>query len=161
MLHMPQRTPSQQSTLARQRKWFSGVPTMEAPVAAPVEIKLDQILGPVVCIVSDDVFGPIVHPGERAEPTLSEIMKATCRHFGLSQAEIKSVRRQTDLTYPRHMAMYICHTLTGKPYPTIARLFGDRNHTSVIHAVRHIQGMFCARNKRAEADHDAIVAVLS
>ena len=45
---------------------------------------------------------------------------------------------------PRQIAMYLCKTLTTRSYPDIGRRFGNRDHTTVLHAVRQIEKLKAA-----------------
>ena len=49
-----------------------------------------------------------------------------------------SRRRPANLAFPRQVAMYLAKTLTLRSLPEIGRRFGDRDHTTVLHAIRKI-----------------------
>jgi len=75
---------------------------------------------------------------DRAAPrrTIEDIQRLTCEAFGISQEELVSTSRTARLTWPRQLAMYLARELTDETLPTIGRRFGDRNHSTVIHACR-------------------------
>ena len=56
-------------------------------------------------------------------------------------AEMFSARRARNIARPRQVAMYLAKTLTALSYPEIGRRFGGRDHTTVMHAVRSIEGL--------------------
>ncbi|QIG70462.1 chromosomal replication initiator DnaA-like domain-containing protein [Rhizobium phage RHph_N28_2] len=65
---------------------------------------------------------------------------------GVTWADLKSQRRTRDVVYPRQLCMYEVHRQRkDMSYPKIGRLFGGRDHTTVLHAVRKIAA------KRGEA----------
>lgn len=66
--------------------------------------------------------------------TVDDIKKAVATHFGLKVADIISKRRTKNLSFPRHIAMYLCRKHTTCSYPEIGAHFGGRDHSSVIHA---------------------------
>jgi chromosomal replication initiator protein len=68
--------------------------------------------------------------------TISEIQHATCTHFGLSSEELLSSARTARIAWPRQLAMYLARELTTESLPAIARQFGGRDHTTVLHAWR-------------------------
>ena len=68
----------------------------------------------------------------------NNVISAVCEVFGIKSAEIKGVRRQKDLIIPRHLAMYILKTEARLPLVSIGRVFGDRDHSTVIHATDKI-----------------------
>lgn len=74
-------------------------------------------------------------------PLLAEVKLATCRVFKMTMRELVSPIRCRALARPRQMAMYLCYHLTARSYPEIGRAFGDRDHTTVIHACRRIEDL--------------------
>jgi chromosomal replication initiator protein len=76
-------------------------------------------------------------PGKQRsdEQLLSEI----CDYLGVSVEAIRGRSRQRPIVTARQTAMYVVRELTDLSYPAIARLFGGRDHTTVIHAVEKTQ----------------------
>jgi chromosomal replication initiator protein len=70
-----------------------------------------------------------------AEQLLSEI----CDYLGVSVEAVRGRSRQRPIVGARQTAMYVIRELTDLSYPAIARLFGGRDHTTVIHAVEKTQ----------------------
>lgn len=68
----------------------------------------------------------------------NSVISAVCEVFGIKSAEIKGERRQKDLIIPRHLAMYILKTEAQLPLVSIGRIFGGRDHSTVIHATDKI-----------------------
>jgi len=66
------------------------------------------------------------------------ILDEAAEQFGFSVDELKSKHRQRPLVTARQIAMYVMRELTELSYPNIAREFGGRDHTTVIHAVEKI-----------------------
>lgn len=66
------------------------------------------------------------------------ILDETAELFGFTADEITSKHRQRPLVTARQIAMYVMRELTDLSYPNIARVFGGRDHTTVIHAVEKI-----------------------
>jgi chromosomal replication initiator protein len=85
--------------------------------------------------VLDSLYPRGASPGASAR-TVSEIQDATCRHFGLTPAELISPSRTARIAWPRQVAMYLARELTEESLPAIARQFGGRDHTTVLHAWR-------------------------
>jgi chromosomal replication initiator protein len=83
-------------------------------------------------------LGPHLRTGER-RITVDEIQKATAEHFGLKQSDLISERRTRAVARPRQAAMWLAKQLTTRSLPDIGRRFGDRDHTTVLHAVRRIE----------------------
>jgi chromosomal replication initiator protein len=63
------------------------------------------------------------------------------RQYNVSRADLLSSRRTANVVRPRQVAMYLAKTLTLRSLPEIGRRFGGRDHTTVLHAVRKIEGL--------------------
>jgi len=70
--------------------------------------------------------------------TAKMILDATARMFGFTIDELCGPNRRRPLVTARQIAMYVMRELTDFSYPAIAREFGGRDHTTVIHAVEKI-----------------------
>src|SRR5512139_1062166 len=73
--------------------------------------------------------------------TIANIQSVTASVFNIPAIEIRSQRRTSDVVLPRHVAMYLCKEMTEHSLPKIGRLFGGKDHTTVLHAVTKIAGM--------------------
>jgi chromosomal replication initiator protein len=68
------------------------------------------------------------------------ILEAVAAYYGLSVAEIRGPKRLRPLVNARHVAMYLMRELLSDySYPMIAKIFDDRNHTTVISGVEKIK----------------------
>jgi chromosomal replication initiator protein len=67
-------------------------------------------------------------------PRVAEIQSAVCRHFNIGMIEMASQRRARAVSGPRQVAMYLCREFTPLSLPAIGRRFGNRDHTTVMHA---------------------------
>jgi hypothetical protein len=83
----------------------------------------------------------------RRRPTTQTIQRVVARHYGVSVIDLVSGRRTQPLAFIRHIAIYLVRELTALSMPSIGRLFGDRDHTTILHAVRKVQ----ARRERDPA----------
>lgn len=73
--------------------------------------------------------------------TIDEIQKLCAAHFRIDQSEMRSQRRARAVARPRQVAMYLAKKLTPRSLPEIGRVFGGRDHSTVIHAVKTIEAM--------------------
>ena len=53
--------------------------------------------------------------------------------------DIKSKKRNREISVPRQTAMYLCRELNGASLPRIGQEFGGRDHTTVMHAVEKLE----------------------
>ncbi len=77
--------------------------------------------------------------GSQRRVTIDEIQKAVSTHFDLKPIDLLSARRAVAVARPRQIAMYLAKRLTTRSLPEIGRKFGNRDHSTVIHAVRRIE----------------------
>lgn len=82
--------------------------------------------------------------------TVENIQKTVADFYKIKVADMYSKRRPANIAMPRQVAMYLAKELTQKSLPEIGDLFGGRDHTTVLHAVRKISE---ARAKQAELNH--------
>lgn len=73
--------------------------------------------------------------------TVEDIQKRVAEHYGIRTADILSPRRARPVARPRQIAMYLSKALTQLSLPDIGRKFGGRDHTTIIHGVRRIEGL--------------------
>ena len=82
--------------------------------------------------------------------TIDEIQKRVAEHFNIRLSEMTSERRARAVARPRQVAMYLSKQLTTRSLPQIGQKFGDRDHTTVMHAVRKIEELMLTDPALAE-----------
>jgi hypothetical protein len=70
--------------------------------------------------------------------------KVSTRADMFSLRDLRGSRRTREIVLVRQLSMYLCYKLTLLSYPSIGRLFGDRDHTTVLNACRNIDGFIAA-----------------
>lgn len=92
--------------------------------------------------LAEQVLGELFpKEGDASEVTIARIQEAVCDRFALSVEELVSPRRNQAIAYPRQVAMYLSRELTDSSLPKIGREFGNRDHTTVMHATSKITRM--------------------
>jgi chromosomal replication initiator protein len=79
--------------------------------------------------------------------TARDILEATSRRFGFPIEELCGPSRRRPLVSARQISMYVFREVTDFSYPAIAREFGGRDHTTVIHAVEKITSLMAERRQ--------------
>jgi chromosomal replication initiator protein len=77
-----------------------------------------------------------------AEPKrikIDDILKIISKHFGVNRTDLLSSRRNRSIVRPRQIGMYLAKNLTSRSLPEIGRRFGNRDHTTVLHAIRKVE----------------------
>ena len=88
--------------------------------------------------------------------TIDDIQRRVADYYHLKLADLLSARRAREVARPRQVAMYLAKRLTPRSLPEIGRRFGNRDHTTVMHAVKRIDAL-----RVADRELDADVAQLS
>ncbi len=94
---------------------------------------------PVDGHLAEVVLKDLVASDERPDVTAATIMAQTASYFGITLEEITGPNRSRSLVLARQIAMYLCRELTDLSLPAIGREFGNRDHTTVMHADRKIR----------------------
>lgn len=95
---------------------------------------------PITVDVVEAVVRDLVQGIEPRRIKIEDILKIVSRHFGVSRGDILSQRRHRSVVWPRQIGMYLAKQLTSRSLPEIGRRFGNRDHTTVLHAIRKIEG---------------------
>jgi chromosomal replication initiator protein len=113
-------------------KIFSNVRELEGALTRVHAITSLQNI-PLTLDVANSALRPLLQP-KQTIISVDDIKRAVAQHFNLKVSEIISKRRTKNLSFPRHIAMYLCRKHTTCSYPEIGSHFGNRDHSSVIHA---------------------------
>lgn len=83
-------------------------------------------------------------------PRIDTIKDITAKAYGVTKADLESACRKRQFAQPRQYAMYLSRQMTKCSYPQIGRMFGDRDHTTVLFAFRKISAMIAGNEGMAE-----------
>ena len=67
------------------------------------------------------------------------VMSAVSEYYGVTSEDLKSSRRNREITVPRQVAMYLTREMTGLSLPSIGRAFGGRDHSTVLYACNTVE----------------------
>lgn len=76
--------------------------------------------------------------GVAVKPSFSQIVNAVSKHFKIPVEEIRGSRRNAPIVHARHIAVFLTRELTGDSWKHIGALFGDRDHTSMMHGYQKV-----------------------
>jgi chromosomal replication initiator protein len=105
---------------------------------------------PVTMDMAERAVRDLVRPQEPKRVKIEDIQRTVARQYNVSRADLLSSRRTANVVRPRQIAMYLAKTLTLRSLPEIGRRFGGRDHTTVLHAVRKIEGLVDSDTTLAE-----------
>ena len=96
---------------------------------------------PVTLEMPEHQVRDLIRPSEPKRIKIEDIQRIVARQYNVSRSDLLSSRRTANVVRPRQVAMYLAKTLTLRSLPEIGRRFGGRDHTTVLHAVRKIEGL--------------------
>ena len=96
---------------------------------------------PVTLEMAEREVRDLIRPQEPKRIKIEDIQRVVARQYNVSRSDLLSSRRTANVVRPRQVAMYLAKTLTLRSLPEIGRRFGGRDHTTVLHAVRKIEGL--------------------
>jgi chromosomal replication initiator protein len=73
--------------------------------------------------------------------SVEDIQRAVCTHFRLSNSDLLSKDRHKSVAFARQVAMYLCRQRLKCSFPELGRAFGNRDHTTVMSAVRRVEAL--------------------
>ncbi len=107
-----------------------------------------HVRGTLTIDIAETVIRDLVQSGgEQRRIKIEDILRIVSRHFGVSKGDLLSQRRHRSVVWPRQIGMYLAKQLTARSLPEIGRRFGNRDHTTVLHAIRKIEGELTANQR--------------
>ena len=106
---------------------------------------LDQV--PITEALAKTILQDLINSNQPLPITPDVILSKTSEMYGFSIDELIGGSRRRPLVTARQIAMYIFRELTELSYPAIAKEFGGRDHTTVIHAVDKISQLMAERRE--------------
>ena len=86
-----------------------------------------------------DLEGFFRASGSRDTLTPEAVMSLVATHYGFTSRDLRGKKRDSPLVEARQVAMYLCRELLGESYPSLGRIFGGNDHSTVMHAVKKIR----------------------
>jgi chromosomal replication initiator protein len=85
--------------------------------------------------------------------SIEEIQKKVAEHYNIKMSDMSSIKKTRSIARPRQVAMYLSKNLTNKSFMEIGRKFGGKDHTTIMHAIKTIEGLKSTDNEIAEDLH--------
>jgi chromosomal replication initiator protein len=93
---------------------------------------------PITLEATQEVLHDVLKAHDR-RVTIDEIQRRVVEHYHLRMGDMSSSRRARAVARPRQVAMFLAKQLTSRSLPEIGKKFGDRDHTTVMHAIARVQ----------------------
>ena len=89
--------------------------------------------------VAIDALTDFVNKGMGEKNNIQRIQRIVAEYFQISVEDIRSKKRNSNISNPRQIAMYLCRTMTDESFPRIGIEFGGKDHSTVMHSVEKIE----------------------
>ncbi len=96
---------------------------------------------PVSLALAAEMVEQYYRTGILAKPGFGQIVDAVSKHYKIPAEEIKGTSRKAPIVHARHISIFITREITHDSWKHIGSLFGDRDHTSMMHAYTKINEM--------------------
>lgn len=96
------------------------------------------LAGSITTDVAAEALKDIIQPMAGKKIDSSVVMDVVARYYHITVEDLKSNRRNKEVTNPRQVAMYLCRNLLNMTLPQIGLEFGKRDHTTVMHSCNKV-----------------------
>ncbi len=115
---------------------------------------------PITLETAEYIVRDLMRGIEPKRVKVEDILRVISKHFGVSKNDILSQRRHRSIVWPRQIGMFLAKAMTARSLPEIGRRFGGRDHTTVLHAIRKIDGEL-KTNSRLRAEIEDLKKMLA
>jgi len=105
---------------------------------------------PVTLETAEQIVRDLMRGAEPRRVRIDDILRTVSKHYGVNRGDLLSGRRNRSIVRPRQIGMYLAKLLTSRSLPEIGRRFGNRDHTTVLHAIRKIEQLMSDDNQLRE-----------
>jgi chromosomal replication initiator protein len=105
---------------------------------------------PVTIAGAEQIVRDLMRGAEPRRVRIDDILRTVSKHYGVNRGDLLSGRRNRSIVRPRQIGMYLAKLLTSRSLPEIGRRFGNRDHTTVLHAIRKIEQLMTDDNQLRE-----------
>ena len=99
--------------------------------------------------LTQECLADVLRASDR-KTTVEEIQRTVADHYNIRLSDMLGPKRSRNLARPRQIAMYLSKRLTTRSLPDIARRFGGRDHTTIMHGVKKIEELMAEDSQMAD-----------
>ena len=93
---------------------------------------------PITIELAENVINEFISKKEKVISSDS-IQEIVSKYFGIDKKDLGGNKRSNDIAFPRQIAMYLCRDVANMSFPQIGIDFGNRDHSTVMHAYKKIE----------------------
>ncbi|MFN8219817.1 MAG: chromosomal replication initiator protein DnaA [Fimbriimonadales bacterium] len=101
-----------------------------------VHASMDDL--PITKSLAEEMVERYYRSGVTAKPSFDRVVDKVGKHFDIHSEEILGISRKAPIVHARHVAIYVYREITHDSWKHIGTLFGDRDHTSMMHGYNKI-----------------------
>ncbi len=94
---------------------------------------------PITLALAEEIVEKYYRNVTTVKPSFDQIVETVARHLQIPASEIRGVSRKAPIAHARHVAVYVTREITGDSWKHIGALFGNRDHTSMMHGYKKIR----------------------
>ena len=91
--------------------------------------------------IQNELSSMIARAGAPQPPDVGHILSVVASRYGCSSTQLRENTREKELILPRQVAMYLCREILGESYPSLGLIFGGKDHSTIMYAVKKIEKM--------------------
>ncbi len=116
-------------------------------------VALSKLVGREISLENThEILRDLLRSSERVI-SVEEIQKKVAEHYNIKMSDMSSSRKIRAIARPRQIAMYLSKELTNKSFVELGRKFGGKDHTTVMHAIKTVEGLKLTDNEISEDLH--------
>lgn len=118
-------------------------------------VQASLLSAPITLELTTEMVEAYYRAGTLAKPSVDQIVNEVGKHYKIPAQDIQGVSRKAPIVHARHIAVFITREITGDSWKHIGSMFGDRDHTSMMHGYQKVAHMM-----RQDKDLRATVKML-
>ncbi len=95
------------------------------------------IHSPITIELAENIINEFKYESEKVI-SCDFIKETVCKYFSVNKEDLEGNKRSNEIAFPRQIAMYLCREVANMSFPKIGEDFGNRDHSTVMHAYRKI-----------------------
>lgn len=115
---------------------------------------------PLTAEFAENTLKDLISPYSKKEITPELIIDVVAEHFHIKPEDIISHKRSADISFPRHIAMYLCRQMTQTPLEAIGKALGGRDHSTILYGSEKI-AKETANNETTKSTIDILIKKLN
>ena len=115
---------------------------------------------PITMEIANKAIDSVVAQNEKIISS-EYIQDVVAKYFNINVQDLKSAKRSADVTLPRQIAMYLCRNVAQMSLPQIGKDFGNRDHTTVMHACDKIESEIKDNSKNTKLIVESVKNILT